>query len=56
MSKGRLHGAYENSRGRKVGSDAASWAKILEQGLALDELVGMKTSLEREAQGESGGD
>ena len=48
----------------RVGSDAASWAKTLEQGLALDEPVGrpassarhrMKTSLKREAQGESGG-
>ena len=28
----------------------------MEQGLALDELVGRQTSLEREAQGESGGD
>ena len=35
----------------KAGSGAASWARMLEQGLALDELVGMKTSLEREAQG-----
>ena len=25
---------------RKVGSGAASWARILEQGLALDELAG----------------
>ena len=31
-------------------------AKILEQGLALHELVGMETSFEREVQGESGGD
>ena len=37
------------------GSGAASWARILEQGLALDELVEMKTSMEVEAQGESGG-
>ena len=29
---------------------------ILEQGLALDELVGTKNSIEREAQGESGGE
>ena len=29
---------------------------ILEQGLTLDELVGMKASLEREAQQESGGE
>ena len=28
----------------------------MEQGLALDELVEMKTSIERGAQGESGGD
>ena len=39
----------------RVGSGAASWARILEQGLALDELVEMKTSIEGEAQGESGG-
>ena len=39
----------------RVGSGAASWARILEQGLALDEVVGMKTSIERGAQGESGG-
>ena len=31
-------------------------ARILEQGLTLDELVEMKTSIEHEAQGESGGD
>ena len=40
---------------KKVGSVAASCARILEQGLALDELAGMKTSLEREVQGESVG-
>ena len=39
----------------RVGSGAASWARILEEGLALDELVEMKTSIEGEAQGESGG-
>ena len=39
-----------------MGSGAASWAMILEQGLALDELVGTKNSIEREAQGESGGE
>ena len=39
-----------------MGSGAASWAGILEQGLALEELVEMKTSIERGAQGESGGD
>ena len=39
----------------RVGSVAASWARILEQGLALDELFGMKTSIEGEARGESGG-
>ena len=55
-SRGRLHGAFEHSRGSKVGSDAASWAMILEQGLAFDELRGMKISLEREAQEESSGD
>ena len=38
---GRLHGAYEHSRGdAKVGSGASSWARILEQGLALDDLAG----------------
>ena len=41
---------------KKVGSGAASWAAILEQGLALDELVEVKTSIEREAQGESSGE
>ena len=52
-----MHGAYKHSRGREeVGSGAASRARILEQGLALDELVEMKTSIERGAQGESGGD
>ena len=55
-SKDRLHGAYEHSRGEEVGFGEASWARILEQGLALDELVEMKTSIERGAQGESGGD
>ena len=39
----------------RVGSGAASWARILEEGLALDELVEMKTSIEGEAQGEFGG-
>ena len=39
----------------RVGSGAASWARILEAGLALDELVEMKTSIEGEAQGQSGG-
>ena len=43
-------------RTRRVGSGAASLARILEQGLALDELVEMKTSIERGVQGESGGD
>ena len=38
---------------KKVGSGAASWARILEQGLTLDELVEMKTSIERGAQEES---
>ena len=31
-------------------------ARILEQGLPVEELVEMKTSIERGAQGESGGD
>ena len=39
----------------RVGSGAASWARILEQGLALDELVEMKTSIERGTQRKSGG-
>ena len=39
----------------RVGSGAASWATILEQGLALYEVVEMKTSIEGEAPGESGG-
>ena len=43
-------------RTRRVGSGAASLARILEQGLALDELVEMTTSIERGVQGESGGD
>ena len=35
-----MHGADEHFRGKHVGSDAASWAKmILEQDLELDELV-----------------
>ena len=51
-----MHGAYERSRGETVGSGAASWARILDQGLALDVLVEMKTSIERGAQGESGGE
>ena len=51
-----MHGAFEHSR-RKAGSGAAQWVMtILEQGLALDELVGTKAILEREAQWESGGD
>ena len=51
----RLHGAYEHSNYRiRVGSDAASWAKILELGLALDEPVGRPASSAK-AQGESGG-
>ena len=41
---------------KKVGSVAASWVRIMEQGLALDKLVGVKTSIEREEQGESGED
>ena len=41
---------------RRVGSGAASWARILEQGLALEEMVEMKTSIERGTQEESGGD
>ena len=40
-SKDIFHGAYGHSRGRKVGSNTASWAMILEQGLALDELLEM---------------
>ena len=42
-------------REKRVGSGGASWASIFEQGRALDELIEMKTSIEREAQGESGG-
>ena len=38
-----------------VGTDAAWGAMILEQGLALDGPLGIKTNPEREAQGESGG-
>ena len=44
-----------NTLEEDVGSGAASWARILEQGLAFDELVEMKTSIERGAKGESGG-
>ena len=40
----------------KVGSGRASWTRILEQSLALDELGDMKAGIERGAQGESGGD
>ena len=42
-------------RKKNSSSDAASWAMMLEQGLALDELLGMKVSLERGVQTESGG-
>ena len=52
-SLGKLRGATKTLE--KVGTDGASWAMISEQGLALKELLGMKTSHEREAQGESGG-
>ena len=45
-----------NTLEKELGSAAASWTRIWEQGLALDELVGRKTSLEREAQWEPGGD
>ena len=45
-----------NTLEEEVGSGAASWARILEQGLALDELVEMKTSIEHGAQGAFGGD
>ena len=38
----------------KVGSGATSWERILENGLALNELVEMKTSIEGEAPRESG--
>ena len=41
---------------RKVCSGAASWARILEQGLALEELVEMKISIRARGQGESGGE
>ena len=51
-----MPGIYEDSRERNIGFDAASWATILEQGPALGQLLGMKTSLEREAQGESRGE
>ena len=40
-----MHVAYEHSRGREVSPGAASWARILEQGLALEELVEMNTSI-----------
>ena len=49
-----MHEALEHNR-RSIGSGAASWARIFEQGLAFDELVEMKTNIERGAQGESGG-
>ena len=45
-----------NTLEEELGSGSASEERILEQGLALDELVEMKTSTERGAQGESGGD
>ena len=45
-----------NTLEKKVGSVAASWARMPEQGIVLDELVEMKTSIEREAQGEFSGD
>ena len=41
---GRSPGAHEHSTGRKVGSDAASWAMILEQGLALRARYRVKNS------------
>ena len=47
---------FTNTLEEEVGSGAASWERILQQGLALDEMVDMKTSIERGAQGESGGD
>ena len=60
QEQSRLHVDYQHFRGsEEVVSGAASWARILEQGLALDQLVEMKTSIERGergAQGESGGD
>ena len=39
----------------RVGFGAASWERILEQRLALDEPVEIKTRIEGDAQGESGG-
>ena len=45
-----------NTLVEEVGSGRASWARILEQSLALDALVHMKASIKRGAQGESGGD
>ena len=56
QEQSRLHVDYQHFRGsEEVVSGAASWARILEQGLAFDELVEMKTSIERGAKGESGG-
>ena len=55
-SLGRSPGVYEHSRGRNVGSDAASWVIRLEQGLDLGGMLGMKTSVEREARRESSGE
>ena len=45
-----------NTLEKKVGSVAASWARMPEQGIVLDELVEMKTSIEHGAQGAFGGD
>ena len=49
----RSTGAYEHSG--EVEIDAASWAMLLEQGLALDELLGVMTSREPKVEGGSGG-
>ena len=46
-----MHGAYTLEEENRL-----RCSFILEQGLLLDELVEMKTSIEREAQGESDGD
>ena len=40
-----MHGLTNTLEDAKVGSGAASRARILEQGLALEELVEMKASI-----------
>ena len=51
-----MHGAYEHSRGREVGPSTALWARILEQGLALEELFEMNTSMRARGARVSGGE